>query len=149
GCSRRRIAVSVVAATVIRLKAKDSAAFVRRLLYGRVRFRVLRDSPEGRSVLGNQVQLRAAPIWEARVRKHVDAGIPESTEGAGPLARPIGDLDVEGGRRRHLVRPSPASLQRRTERWRPWRAYGAMLLPLDGAVVNTAHRRSGGVALSM
>jgi len=64
-----------------------------------------------------------------------------------PDAFPVSDLGLLRAMRRHLARPSPALLQRRAERWRPWRAYAAMLLWLDGAVVNTAHRRSGRVAL--
>jgi len=64
-----------------------------------------------------------------------------------PDAFPVSDLGLLRPMRRHLARPSPALLQRRAERWRPWRAYAAMLLWLDGAVVNTAHRRSGRVAL--
>jgi AraC family transcriptional regulator, regulatory protein of adaptative response / DNA-3-methyladenine glycosylase II len=50
-----------------------------------------------------------------------------------PDAFPVGDLGLLRAMRRHLVRPSPVLLQRRAERWRPWRAYAAMLLWFDGA----------------
>jgi AraC family transcriptional regulator of adaptative response / DNA-3-methyladenine glycosylase II len=49
-----------------------------------------------------------------------------------PDAFPAGDLGLLRAMRRHLARPSPAGLRRRAERWRPWRAYAAMLLWLDG-----------------
>jgi len=64
-----------------------------------------------------------------------------------PDAFPARDLGLLRAMQRHLAKPTPALLQRRAERWRPWRAYAAMLLWLDGVVVNTAHRRSGSVAL--
>src|SRR5207244_6241550 len=57
-----------------------------------------------------------------------------------PDAFPASDLGLLRAMRRYLARPSPALLQRRAERWRPWRAYAAMLLWLDGAVINTTHR---------
>src|SRR5207237_10111812 len=57
-----------------------------------------------------------------------------------PDAFPVSDLGLLRAMRRYLARPSPALLQRRAERWRPWRAYAAMLLWLDGAVINTTHR---------
>jgi AraC family transcriptional regulator of adaptative response / DNA-3-methyladenine glycosylase II len=50
-----------------------------------------------------------------------------------PDAFPASDLGLLRAMRRHLARPSPALLQRRAERWRPWRAYAAILLWLDGA----------------
>ena len=50
-----------------------------------------------------------------------------------PDAFPASDLGLLRAMRRELPRPSPALLQRRAERWRPWRAYAAMLLWLDGA----------------
>jgi AraC family transcriptional regulator, regulatory protein of adaptative response / DNA-3-methyladenine glycosylase II len=49
-----------------------------------------------------------------------------------PDAFPASDLSLLGAMRAHLARPSPALLRRRAERWRPWRAYAAMLLWLDG-----------------
>jgi 3-methyladenine DNA glycosylase/8-oxoguanine DNA glycosylase len=64
-----------------------------------------------------------------------------------PDAFPVSDLGLLRAMRRHLVRPSPALLQRRAERWRPWRAYAAMLLWLDGAAINTPRRPSRKVAL--
>ncbi len=60
-----------------------------------------------------------------------------------PDAFPVSDLGLLRAMRRYLARPSPALLQRRAERWRPWRAYAAMLLWLDGAVINTTHQPSG------
>ena len=57
-----------------------------------------------------------------------------------PDAFPANDLGLLRAMRRHLARPSPALLLRRAERWRPWRAYAAMLLWLDGAGVNTTPR---------
>jgi AraC family transcriptional regulator, regulatory protein of adaptative response / DNA-3-methyladenine glycosylase II len=50
-----------------------------------------------------------------------------------PDAFPASDLGLLRAMRRQLARPSPALLLRRAERWRPWRAYAAMLLWLDGA----------------
>lgn len=49
-----------------------------------------------------------------------------------PDAFPAGDLRLLRAMRPHRAGPSPALLQRRAERWRPWRAYAAMLLWLDG-----------------
>src|SRR3989449_11200427 len=60
-----------------------------------------------------------------------------------PDAFPVSDLGLLRAMRRYLARPSPALLQRRAERWRPWRAYAAMLLWLDGAVNNTPPRPFG------
>ena len=60
-----------------------------------------------------------------------------------PDAFPASDLGLLRAMRGHLTRPSPALLQRRAERWRPWRAYAAMLLWLDGAAIDTTHRLSG------
>jgi AraC family transcriptional regulator of adaptative response / DNA-3-methyladenine glycosylase II len=60
-----------------------------------------------------------------------------------PDAFPVSDLGLLRAMRGHLTRPSPALLQRRAERWRPWRAYAAMLLWLDGAAIDTTHRSSG------
>ena len=60
-----------------------------------------------------------------------------------PDAFPVGDLGLLRSMRRHLATPSPALLQRRAERWRPWRAYAAMLLWLDGTVIKTTRRPSG------
>jgi len=60
-----------------------------------------------------------------------------------PDAFPVSDLGLLRAMRGHLARPSPALLQRRAERWRPWRAYAAMLLWLDGAAIDTTHRPSG------
>ena len=61
-----------------------------------------------------------------------------------PDAFPVGDPGLLHAMRRHLARPSPALLQRRAERWRPWRACAAMFLWLDAAVNSTTiHRRSG------
>jgi AraC family transcriptional regulator of adaptative response / DNA-3-methyladenine glycosylase II len=60
-----------------------------------------------------------------------------------PDAFPVSDRGLLRAMRRDLARPSPALLQRRAERWRPWRAYAAMLLWLDDAVINTTHRPSG------
>ena len=54
-----------------------------------------------------------------------------------PDAFPVGDLGLLRAMRRHLAKPSPLLLQRRAERWRPWRAYAAMLLWLDGAAADT------------
>ena len=59
-----------------------------------------------------------------------------------PDAFPLSDLGLLRAMRRHLARPSPALLQRRAERWRPWRAYAAMLLWLDGAVGNATRQPS-------
>jgi len=64
-----------------------------------------------------------------------------------PDAFPLNDLGLLRAMRRHLAKPSPTLLQRRAERWRPWRAYAAMLLWLDDVVTNTG-RRSSGRALS-
>ena len=64
-----------------------------------------------------------------------------------PDAFPVSDLGLLRAMRRHLAKPSPALLQRRAERWRPWRAYAAILLWLDDAVINTARRASGRVVL--
>jgi len=64
-----------------------------------------------------------------------------------PDAFPVSDLGLLREMRRHLARPSPALLERRAERWRPWRAYAAMLLWLGGAVIAPTHRPSGRVAL--
>jgi AraC family transcriptional regulator, regulatory protein of adaptative response / DNA-3-methyladenine glycosylase II len=60
-----------------------------------------------------------------------------------PDAFPAGDLGLVRAMRRHFRKPSPALLRRRAEGWRPWRAYAAMLLWLDDAVINTACRASG------
>ena len=60
-----------------------------------------------------------------------------------PDAFPVDDLGLLRAMRGHLARPSAALLQRRAERWRPWRAYAAMLLWLDGAAIDTTHRPSG------
>ncbi len=60
-----------------------------------------------------------------------------------PDAFPVSDLGLLRAMRGHLARPSPALLRRRAERWRPWRAYAAMLLWLDGAAIDTTHRPSG------
>jgi AraC family transcriptional regulator of adaptative response / DNA-3-methyladenine glycosylase II len=60
-----------------------------------------------------------------------------------PDAFPASDLGLLRAMLPHLARPSPALLQRRAERWRPWRAYAAMLLWLDGAAVDTTPRPSG------
>ncbi len=60
-----------------------------------------------------------------------------------PDAFPATDLGLLRAMRRHLETPAPALLERRAERWRPWRAYAAMLLWLDGAVIHTASRPSG------
>jgi AraC family transcriptional regulator of adaptative response / DNA-3-methyladenine glycosylase II len=49
-----------------------------------------------------------------------------------PDTFPASDRRLLGAMRAHLARPSPALLRRQAERWRPWRAYGAMLLWLDG-----------------
>jgi AraC family transcriptional regulator of adaptative response / DNA-3-methyladenine glycosylase II len=59
-----------------------------------------------------------------------------------PDAFPVSDLGLLRAMRRHLVKPSAALLQRRAERWRPWRAYAAMLLWLDGTLINTTRRPS-------
>src|SRR5712692_8482452 len=59
-----------------------------------------------------------------------------------PDAFPVSDLGLLRAMRRYLARPSSALLQRRAEGWRPWRAYAAMLLWLDGAVINTTHQPS-------
>jgi len=48
-----------------------------------------------------------------------------------PDAFPAKDLGLLRTMRRHLARPSPAVLLQRAERWRPWRAYAAVLLWLD------------------
>jgi AraC family transcriptional regulator, regulatory protein of adaptative response / DNA-3-methyladenine glycosylase II len=48
-----------------------------------------------------------------------------------PDAFPASDLGLLRAMRRRLARPSPALLARRAERWRPWRAYAAMLLWLE------------------
>src|SRR5439155_17799145 len=64
-----------------------------------------------------------------------------------PDAFPVTDLGLLRAMRPYFARPSPALLQRRAERWRPWRAYAAMLLWLDDAVINTARRASGRVVL--
>jgi len=53
-----------------------------------------------------------------------------------PDAFPVSDLGLLRAMRGYLANPSPALLQRRAERWRPWRAYAAMLLWLDGVLVN-------------
>ena len=50
-----------------------------------------------------------------------------------PDAVPAGDVGLLRAMRRDMARTSPALLERRAERWRPWRAYAAMLLWLDGA----------------
>jgi len=50
-----------------------------------------------------------------------------------PDAFPANDLGLLRAMRRHLARPSPAVLLRRAERWRPWRAYAAVLLWLDAS----------------
>jgi len=50
-----------------------------------------------------------------------------------PDAFPAGDVGLLRAMRRDMARTSPALLERRAERWRPWRAYAAMLLWLDGA----------------
>jgi AraC family transcriptional regulator of adaptative response / DNA-3-methyladenine glycosylase II len=55
-----------------------------------------------------------------------------------PDALPVTDLGLRHAMRPHLATPSPALLKRRAERWRPWRAYAAMLLWLDGAVRGSA-----------
>lgn len=60
-----------------------------------------------------------------------------------PDAFPVSDLGLLRAMRRYVTRPSPARLQRRAERWRPWRAYAVMLLWLDDTVHDSAHRRSG------
>jgi AraC family transcriptional regulator of adaptative response / DNA-3-methyladenine glycosylase II len=52
-----------------------------------------------------------------------------------PDAFPASDLGLLGALR--------GRLQRRADRWRPWRAYAAMLLWLDGAVVEAPSRPSG------
>jgi AraC family transcriptional regulator of adaptative response / DNA-3-methyladenine glycosylase II len=52
-----------------------------------------------------------------------------------PDAFPASDLG--------LLRALRGRLQRRADRWRPWRAYAAMLLWLDGAVVEAPSRPSG------
>jgi AraC family transcriptional regulator of adaptative response / DNA-3-methyladenine glycosylase II len=49
-----------------------------------------------------------------------------------PDAFPASDLGLLRAMRPCLARPSPDLLLRRAERWRPWRAYAAMLLWLDG-----------------
>jgi AraC family transcriptional regulator of adaptative response / DNA-3-methyladenine glycosylase II len=59
-----------------------------------------------------------------------------------PDAFPVTDLGLLQAMRRHLAKRSPALLERRAERWRPWRAYAAMLLWLDGAVIDAAQRAS-------
>jgi AraC family transcriptional regulator of adaptative response / DNA-3-methyladenine glycosylase II len=48
-----------------------------------------------------------------------------------PDAFPANDLGLLRAMRRLLAKPSPAVLLRRAERWRPWRAYAAVLLWLD------------------
>jgi AraC family transcriptional regulator of adaptative response / DNA-3-methyladenine glycosylase II len=60
-----------------------------------------------------------------------------------PDAFPASDLGLLRAMRRHLARPSPARLLRRAERWRPWRAYAAMLLWLGDARSDTPPRPSG------
>jgi AraC family transcriptional regulator of adaptative response / DNA-3-methyladenine glycosylase II len=50
-----------------------------------------------------------------------------------PDAFPLSDLGLLRAMRAHLARPSPTLLQRRAERWRPWRAYAAVLLWLGPA----------------
>jgi AraC family transcriptional regulator of adaptative response / DNA-3-methyladenine glycosylase II len=50
-----------------------------------------------------------------------------------PDAFPAKDLGLLRAMRRHLARPSPAVLLQRAERWRPWRAYAAVLLWLDAS----------------
>ena len=50
-----------------------------------------------------------------------------------PDAFPANDLGLLRAMRRHLARPSPAVLLRRAERWRPSRAYVAVLLWLDAS----------------
>src|SRR5207237_8447766 len=60
-----------------------------------------------------------------------------------PDAFPVGDLGLLRSMRRHLATPSPALLQRRAERCRPWRAYAAMLLWLEGTVIHNTRRSSG------
>ena len=60
-----------------------------------------------------------------------------------PDAFPVSDLGLLRAMRRYVARPSPARLQCRAERWRPWRAYAVMLLWLDDAVQDSALRRSG------
>jgi AraC family transcriptional regulator of adaptative response / DNA-3-methyladenine glycosylase II len=52
-----------------------------------------------------------------------------------PDAFPASDLGLLHAMRGPSPGLSPAGLQRRAEGWRPWRAYAAMLLWLDGAVV--------------
>ena len=50
-----------------------------------------------------------------------------------PDAFPDADLGLLRALERRGVRPSPAGLLRRAERWRPWRAYAALHLWTDGA----------------
>jgi AraC family transcriptional regulator of adaptative response / DNA-3-methyladenine glycosylase II len=50
-----------------------------------------------------------------------------------PDAFPARDLGLPHAMRAHVARPAPAVLEHYAERWRPWRAYAAMLLWLDGA----------------
>jgi len=60
-----------------------------------------------------------------------------------PDAFPASDPRLLRAMRRRLARPSPALLQRRAERWRPWRAYAAMLL-WDAAGAGDAGQPSSG-----
>jgi AraC family transcriptional regulator of adaptative response / DNA-3-methyladenine glycosylase II len=48
-----------------------------------------------------------------------------------PDAFPASDLGLLRAMRRHVAKPSPRLFRRRAERWRPWRAYAAMLLWLE------------------
>ena len=63
-----------------------------------------------------------------------------------PDAFPMSDLGLLRAMRRPRPIPSPTALERRAERWRPWRAYAAMLLWLPAAHLDGTRRASGGVA---
>jgi AraC family transcriptional regulator of adaptative response / DNA-3-methyladenine glycosylase II len=63
-----------------------------------------------------------------------------------PDAFPATDIGILRGAAEGDVRPTPAALTARAERWRPWRAYAAQHLwcaePVHGAPVTETERRA-------